>query len=83
MRIEHREGVAALHGHCRVADAETLASLLQQSPGITLDVSGCESLHAAVVQAILAFRPPVVGAPADPFLKNHLLTALAREAAVD
>jgi len=41
-----------------------------------LDLSMCEGLHAAVVQAILAFRPTIVGVPDDPFLRDRLLPAL-------
>jgi hypothetical protein len=41
-----------------------------------LDLSMCEGLHAAVVQAILAFRPTIVGIPDDPFLRDRLLPAL-------
>ncbi len=73
-----RDGdVIALHGHCRVEDAEVLAGLLHGAPGVSLDVSACESLHSAVVQAILAFGVPVSGAPADLFLRDLLVPALA------
>jgi hypothetical protein len=76
-----RDGdVIHLSGHCRVEDAETLAALLQPSEGVTIDISGCDSLHAAVVQVLLAFDAPVVGAPAEPFLRDRLLPALARKA---
>jgi hypothetical protein len=80
MRASHDDGVVYLSGHCRVEDAETLAALLQPSEGVTVDISGCDSLHAAVVQVLLAFDAPVVGAPVDPFLRNRLLPALIRKA---
>jgi hypothetical protein len=67
-------------GHCRVEDAETLAALLLKSGDVGLDLTACESLHAAVVQAILAFGRPVVGQPADGFIGSHLAPALARAA---
>ncbi|MBI1684976.1 hypothetical protein [Caulobacter hibisci] len=83
MRIERNGAIAALHGHCRVEDAETLAALLWEGSVTTLDLSGCDSLHGAVVQAILAFQPSVVGSPGDEFLKQHLVPALARRATAD
>lgn len=70
--------VIHIEGHCRVEDAETLVALLQKSRNLTIDVSTCESLHAAVVQTILAFECPVVGAPTDGFLHKLLSPALAR-----
>jgi hypothetical protein len=72
-----RDGpVIRLRGVCRVEDAEPLTALLQGVSHSTLDLSMCEGLHAAVVQAILAFRPNIVGVPDDPFLRDRLLPAL-------
>ncbi|WP_184719144.1 hypothetical protein [Caulobacter sp.] len=80
MNIIRDGDVIALQGHCRVEDAEALATLLHEASGATIDVSACESLHSAVVQAILAFGGPVVGRPVDPFLASLLIPALARSA---
>jgi hypothetical protein len=72
--------VIHFEGHCRVEDAETLVALLQTSEDVGLDLATCESLHAAVVQTILAFGRPVVGQPADGFIASLLTPALARAA---
>ena len=75
-----RDGdVVRLVGLCRVEDAEPLTALLQGVSDSTLDLSACEGLHAAVLQAILAFRPTIVGIPDDAFLRDHLLPAIAGE----
>ena len=75
-----REGdVVHLVGLCRVEDAEPLTALLQGLSDSTLDLSACEGLHAAVLQAILAFRPKIVGVPGDVFLRDRLLPAIAGE----
>jgi hypothetical protein len=68
-----------LIGLCRVEDAEPLTALLQAFPDSTLDLSACEGLHAAVLQAILAFRPELTGAPGDVFLRDRLLPAVLDE----
>ena len=76
-----RDGdVIHLSGHCRVEDAEALTALLQPSEGVIVDISGCDSLHAAVVQVLLAFDASVVGEPAESFLRDRLLPALVRKA---
>lgn len=72
--------VIYLQGPCRVEDAEPLVALLQKSRKVSLDLSTCESLHAAVVQVILAFGGQVVGAPADGFLGEFLVPAIGRAA---
>ena len=72
-----RDGsIIRLDGLCRVEDAEPLTALLQGISDSTLDLSTCKGLHAAVVQAILAFRPRIVGIPDDRFLRDQLLPAL-------
>ena len=80
MNIIRDGDVIVLQGHCRVEDAEAMATLLHEAPGATIDVSACESVHSAVVQAILAFGASVVGKPTDPFLASLLIPALARSA---
>ena len=75
-----RDGpVVRLQGICRVEDAEPLTALLQGASASTLDLAACEGLHGAVIQAILAFRPKIIGVPDDPFLRDVLLPALIGE----
>ena len=75
-----RDGnVVRLVGLCRVEDAEPLTALLQGLSDFALDLSACKGLHAAVLQAILAFRPPIVGIPDEAFLRDRLLPAITIE----
>lgn len=76
MTISRDGSIIRLQGLCRVEDAEPLTALLQAISDSTLDLSECKGLHAAVVQAILAFRPKIFGVPDDPFLRDRLLPAL-------
>jgi hypothetical protein len=73
------DGAIRLEGACRVEEAETLTALLRAGRG-PVDLSACESLHAAVVQALLAFAPALRGAPSNGFLRDHLVPALAAAA---
>ncbi|HEY8615909.1 hypothetical protein [Phenylobacterium sp.] len=65
-----------LQGACRVEEAETLAAALERRL-CPVDLSDCTSLHAAVAQVLLAFAPPLRGAPQLEFLRDHLAPALA------
>ena len=78
MTITHEGDVIYLRGHCRVEEAEPLTALLQGWPEATLDLSGCEHLHGAVVQAILAFRPSVLGAPDHGFVRDWIVPIFTR-----
>lgn len=66
-----------LQGRCPVEDAEPLVALLQGHSAAAVDLSACEGVHAAVVQALLAFHPDIVGTPDDAFIRDMLLPALA------
>ncbi len=69
-----------LSGACRVEDAETLLALLQADRGRTVDLAEVTHLHAAIVQLLLAFRPTLSGASADPFVATWLDPVLRRGA---
>ncbi|GAC1347356.1 MAG: hypothetical protein NVSMB18_32090 [Acetobacteraceae bacterium] len=66
-----------LSGPARVEDAEPLIALLLEVPGRAVDLTACGPLHAAVLQALLAFRPAVVGPAGDPFVRTWLVPLLA------
>jgi hypothetical protein len=83
MKVLRDGDVIYLSTHCRVEDAEALAALLQPLEGVTVDVSGCDSLHAAIVQVLLVFGASVRGAPVDPFLRDRLVPALVRTETVN
>lgn len=59
MGVIRSDGVVRLVGLCRVEDAEPLAAMLQLEPGLHLDMSACEGLHAAVLQVLLALSPVI------------------------
>lgn len=83
MTVARDGSLILLQGVCRVEDAEPLTALLQSISDSTLDLSACEGLHAAVAQAILAFRPRIIGVPGEPFLRDRLLPVLTGERSFD
>lgn len=79
MSVTRLGDVVHLEGDCRLEEAETLAALLDQEPGLTLDFSQCRQLHAAILQTLLVYRPRIEGEASDPFLERWILPRL-REA---
>ncbi len=73
--------VIRVSGNGRIEDAETLASLLQGDPGRSIELAQAGTLHTAVVQVLLAFRPRLEGPAGDAFVNTWLLPALKRVAA--
>ena len=73
-----RDGTAVrLVGDCGVEDAEPLLAFCAASPRAPVDLSGAGPLHTAVVQVLLAFRPPIRGPVADAFTARWIVPALA------
>jgi len=68
MAIRYLKKHAALEGSVSVDDAETLTQWLLQQPAPGVHLGKCEHLHGAVLQVLLALRPKLVAAPADPLL---------------
>jgi hypothetical protein len=69
--------IVTLSGRCVAEDAEPLLKHLLG--GVRqVDVSGCNYLHGAVVQLLMAARPAIVGEPEAGFLRDWLIP-LVRE----
>jgi ABC-type transporter Mla MlaB component len=73
MSVLLEQGALVLRGDCAVEDAEPMLALLQQNPGLAVDLTGAGRLHTAIVQLLLAFRPQLVGPAGDPFFDKWLL----------
>lgn len=76
MAVRIEGGVVHLVSDCGVEDAETVAAALAAAPFARVDLDQCRQLHGAVVQALLVFRPQIVGLPADDFLKAFVVSRL-------
>jgi hypothetical protein len=80
MTVRAERQVIYLEGSCHVEEAETLLSLLQSGDGDVIDLSGCDHLHAALVQLLLTFQPQVQGKCRDDFIRLRILPSLLRVA---
>lgn len=72
MPIRYDDARAVFDGHVAVDDAEPLAQWLAVTPAGAVDLAACDHVHAAVLQVLMALRPPVAAAPADPWLAGAL-----------
>jgi hypothetical protein len=62
-----------LQGNCGIDDAETLLGFLQAQPAPMVDLTNATHLHGAVLQLLLAFRPPLSGQATDMFTRTWLI----------
>lgn len=71
------EGAAIrLEGRCPAGDAEHLLAALRGLPGATVEIGGAVKLHMAVLQVLLALRPPVSGRPQSGTLSQDIFRRL-------
>lgn len=74
MSIRYLKNHAALSGSVSADDAEALAQWLRQHSLPAVHLGRCEHVHSAVLQVLLALRPKLRAAPADPRLAAVLGT---------
>ncbi len=78
MAVRLDRNIVRLSEPSRVEDAEDLLALLQSDRGRSVDATASGDLHTAVVQILLAVRPPLAGPCGDPFVERWLRPALHR-----
>ena len=76
MTVRRADDAIWLEGACGSDDAATLHEVLMPDPRSIVDWSRCDAIHAAVLQVLLAVRPPMRGAPAGSFLRLHVAPLL-------
>lgn len=76
MPFEFRKKQVLLQGMIGVEEAETLLEWLQKKPAATADLSGCEHLHPANLQVLLAANTRIDAWPTDPVLTQFLQSIL-------
>ena len=72
MTVKAVAGTIVLEGDCPVEDAEMLLNALLDSPGHAVDWRGCQRLHTAVLQVVLAGRPSLIGPCGDPLIESWI-----------
>jgi hypothetical protein len=70
------DGRILLEGVCAIEEADALLRHLSERPEASVDLSGCEQAHTAVIQVLLAARPRIVGRPTEPFLVRHVAPSI-------
>ncbi len=76
MPLHFAEGTAVLTGTVVVDEAEPLAAWLRATEAPAVDLAGCDHLHTAALQALMAAGVKVSAAPADDFLRAWVLPML-------
>ena len=77
VRLDDQQ-VIRLEGLCPLDDVDPLLQLLLTHRDASIDWSGCDSVHTAVLQLLAICRRPIIGPPRDSFLARYVEPALRR-----
>jgi hypothetical protein len=75
VRIGEAE-LIVLEGQCPSEEAEMLLQRLLATPEAVVDLQHCDSLHAAVIQVLLAAEPTLQLPPTDTVMGTWLRSVL-------
>lgn len=76
MTVSLHTDTIILSGPCGVEEVEMLVGYLESQPGLFVDLSAATTIHTALWQALMAFRPNLVGTPMSSLVVDRLLPAL-------
>lgn len=65
-----------LSGACGIEEVESLVTHLERWPDLPIDVAAATTLHTAIWQALMVFRPNIIGSPMSSFMADRALPAL-------
>jgi len=75
------DGRLALRGPIEAEHSDDLRDILLAQPELRIDLGGCEAIHSAAVQVLMAAKRPIVAWPTSPSLAEVLRLALAADGA--
>lgn len=76
MPVTFKKSGAVLRGVCAIEEAEELLAWLGDNPKGKVNLHGCEHLHTALVQVLMAARPVVSAMPRQGPLADFLAAVL-------
>lgn len=79
MPIAFNGQVIEMEGACTIEEADALLAFLERTPGAKVSLRGCEHLHTALLQILVARRVPLTGEVYSPFLWKWIAPLLARD----
>lgn len=65
-----------LSGTCGVEDVEAMVNYLEDRSDLSVDISAATSVHTALWQALMVFKPRIIGSTMSSLIASKLLPAL-------
>lgn len=75
MTVTLNGGAITLAGNCGVEEVEALVNYLESRSDPSVNLIAVETLHTALWQALMVFRPKLVGVPEAAIIANAVVPA--------
>jgi hypothetical protein len=76
MTVRLEENAITLSGACGVEEVEDLISHIESRPDLAVDIGAATAIHTALWQALMVFKPTVIGTPMSSLIAGKLLPGL-------
>jgi hypothetical protein len=76
MTVRQEENAITLTGICGVEEVEVLIGLLDAKPKPCIDLGAAVSIHTALWQALMVFRPEIIGLSAPSLADDQVAQGL-------
>lgn len=77
MTVTRQDNAIVLNGDCGVEDVEALVGHLESQAELPVDVSAATAIHTALWQALMVFRPTIIGTENSALMTGKILQGLA------
>ncbi len=73
MTVSVDDTAIRLTGPCGVEEVDTLVGYMDRHPDLHIDLSAATTIHTALWQALMVFRPKVIGTPVSSLISVKVL----------
>ncbi|MDD2364760.1 MAG: hypothetical protein PHN84_01205 [Desulfuromonadaceae bacterium] len=70
LETSEKQSFISIRGVTEPDEGDELLSLLREHPGISVDLSGMEHLHTALLQMLISAETPIAAWPQDTFWRK-------------
>jgi len=77
MTVRQENNMITLTGTCGVEEVETLVGFLESQPQLRVDLTAAVSIHTALWQAMMVFRPEIIGLSASSLAEDKVAQGLS------
>jgi len=81
MTVERRTDTIVLSGQCGVEEVDLLVEQLESAPHLAVDLTGATTIHTALWQALMVYKPTLVALPVSTPAMDLVFSAVSHHIA--